>query len=62
MQFATGAIVPFVKMLLEDTTLSDKLEVSVKRIPLRLWYMCGEQVCSVIDVDEILILICTKNF
>ena len=47
-----GPIVPLLKMLQEYPEYAQKSEVPEKIWPLRLWYMYGENVCTLIDVNE----------
>ena len=47
----TGAIVLLVQIL--DSKIAQSLEIPPKKYPLRLWYMYKDQVCTLIDVDEL---------
>ncbi len=47
-----GPIVTLVKILGENPELADFLRIPEKKMPMRLWYMCGNDICAVIDVDE----------
>lgn len=47
-----GPIVTLVKMLNEHPQIEEELIVPEKTYPLRLWYMSGNKVCTIIDVDE----------
>ena len=48
----TGPVVTLVKILCEHPQLEEELKIVPKEYPLRLWYMCGDDVCTIIDVDE----------
>ena len=48
----TGPIVTLVKALSVYPQLVTELEIPEKKYPLRLWYMKGRDVCTVMDVDE----------
>jgi putative transcriptional regulator len=48
----TGPIVTLVKVLNEYPQIEEELTIPDKIYSLRLWYMCGDDVCTVIDVDE----------
>ncbi|MBE5948639.1 MAG: helix-turn-helix domain-containing protein [Lachnospiraceae bacterium] len=48
----TGPIVTLVKLLNEYPQSSDDLKIPPKTYAMRLWYMCNEDICTIIDVDE----------
>lgn len=48
----TGPIVTLVKILNENPYIEESLEILPKEYPVRLWYMCGNELCTLIDVDE----------
>lgn len=48
-----GVIVSFVRLLEMYPEVVDKLQIPKQDTPLRLYYMFGNDICSVIDVDEI---------
>jgi len=48
----SGPIVLLVKLLEEYPEWEQELQVPEKTYPMRLWYMNGNTVCTVIDVDE----------
>lgn len=48
----TGPIVTLAKILAEYPQIKEELEIPEKEYPLRLWYMCGNKICTIIDVDE----------
>lgn len=48
----TGPIVALAKLLWEKPQIVEHLEIPPKTCPLRLWYMCKNRICTVIDVDE----------
>ncbi len=47
-----GPIAALVKLLWEYPQMKEELTVPDKKYPLRLWYMEGSRVCTIIDVDE----------
>jgi len=59
----TGPVVLLLELLTEDTLAY--MEIPEKRLPVRLWYMYKEKVCTIIDVDDrnkkVLIQNYTKN-
>ena len=48
----SGPIVTIAKLLEENPQIVMQLEVPVLKLPLRLWYMKENSVCTMIDVDE----------
>lgn len=48
----TGPIVTLIKILNEYPQIKDELLIPEKEYPMRLWYMEGSRVCTIIDVDE----------
>lgn len=48
----TGPIVTLVQILSEYSQIEDDIRIPEKKYPLRLWYMSGNRICTVIDVDE----------
>lgn len=48
----TGPVVVLVKILSEHPQIEKELAVPEKKYPLRLWYMDGNQVSTIIDVNE----------
>lgn len=48
----TGPIVTLVKILKEYPQIKEELVIPDKEYPLRLWYMSGNRICTIIDVDE----------
>lgn len=47
-----GPVVTLVKLLSECPKIEKELSIPEKRYPLRLWYLSGNQICTIIDVDE----------
>lgn len=47
-----GPIVPFLKMLQKYPEYEQEVKVPEKVWPLRMWYMYGQDVCTLIDVNE----------
>lgn len=58
----TGPIVPLVKILNENPRLEQDLRVPEKKELLRIWYMCKNDVCTIIDVNERLRYIRIYNY
>ncbi len=58
----TGPVVTLVKILKENPDIKDELEIPPKDQLLRLRYYCGNELCTVIDVDERNQKIRIKNF
>lgn len=48
----TGPVVTLVSVLNEYPELEEEFEIPDRDYPMRLWYMSGNKVCTVIDVDE----------
>ncbi len=48
----TGPIVLLIKMLEKHPDFVDTVRVPDKLLPIRLWYMHGQTVCTIIDVNE----------
>lgn len=49
----TGPIVTLIKILNEYPQIKEELAIPERIYPLRLWYMAGNRVSTIIDVDEI---------
>ena len=47
-----GPIVPFLRMLQKYPEYEQEVKVPEKIWPLRMWYMYGQDVCTLIDVNE----------
>ncbi len=47
-----GPIVPLIQALLSSAKVYESLTIPEKRMPIRLWYMYRNEVCTIIDVDE----------
>ncbi len=47
-----GPIVPLIQALLSSARVYETLTIPEKRMPVRLWYMYRNEVCTIIDVDE----------
>ena len=50
----TGPIVTLLKMLEKYPTYIEDIKVPAKTMPIRLWYMHKQSVCTLIDVNEVL--------
>ena len=61
-QSVTGPMVTLGKLLRENPQVITDLRIPEKKYPLRLWYMCGNEICTVIDVDELNRKVEIKNF
>lgn len=48
----TGPIITLLHFINEHPQLEEELIVPPRKYPLRLWYMEGNHVCTIIDVDE----------
>ena len=51
-QFITGSSAVLLQLLDEHPELERKMRIPDKEYPMRLWFYCGNHLCSVIDVDE----------
>lgn len=58
----TGPICLLIKMLERYPEYAEKLKVPEKEFPLRLWYMHKQNVCTLIEVDEIRQKVRIKNY
>lgn len=58
----TGPIVTLLNILGEQPQLEVQLRIPEKEYPLRLWYYCGSQLCTLVDVDERLKKVKIKNY
>lgn len=58
----TGPVVLLIQMLDRYPDFIDSIKVPKKEFPLRLWYMHGQKVCSIIDVDEMRHKILVTNY
>ena len=58
----SGPIVLAIKMLEEYPKYLDKILIPEKTMPLRLWYMYKEKICTIIDVDELNREVKIKNY
>lgn len=48
----TGPIVTLLHLINEYPQIEEELAIPPREYPLRLWYMEGDHVCTIIDVDE----------
>lgn len=58
----TGPIVLLVKLIMENPEIFRAFEIPEKQLPLRLKYMHNQNLCTVIDVDEVKQLVRITNF
>ncbi len=57
-----GPVVALAKILGDHPQFAETYRIPEKTYPMRLWYMCGSQICSVIDVDEQRKMVKVYNF
>lgn len=57
-----GPIVLLIKMLCQYPDYVEKLEIPEKSLPVRMWYMYKNTMCTLIDVDETKQLVRIKNY
>lgn len=48
----TGPVVTLVKLLTENPQIPDIYRIPPRQLPMRMWYMYRDEVCTIIDVDE----------
>lgn len=41
------------QMLLHDPDYALQFEIPARKLPVRMWYMYKNKVCTLIDVDEV---------
>ena len=41
------------QMLLHDPNYALQFEIPARKLPVRMWYMYKNKVCTLIDVDEV---------
>ena len=58
----SGPVTALVTLLLADRNAADLLVLPERQTPLRLYYMFQEQLCTVIDVDELRKKISIRNY
>lgn len=58
----TGPIVLLLKMLMENPYYRKKLEIPPKETPLRIYYMYKQNICTLMDVDEMKRLVRIRNY
>lgn len=58
----TGPIVLLVRMLEENPDYITKLTVPPREFPVRMWYMYEDDICTIIDVDDVRQLVRIKNY
>ena len=57
-----GPIVALLKIINEYEDIVDRLTIPEKKAPLRLWYMFQSEVCTIIDVDEVMMKVNIYNY
>ena len=58
----TGPITTLVRILWEQPGLSEYYSVPEKHFPMRLWYMHRNEICTLIDVDEVRRVVRIRNY
>ena len=58
----TGPVVLLLQLIEREPNCISALEIPPRQLPLRLWYMHDQQLCTLIDVDEINRKIKIKNY
>lgn len=58
----TGPVVTLVKLLTENPQIPEMYRIATRPYPMRLWYMYGQEICTVIDVDEGSRLVKIRNY
>ena len=58
----TGPIVLLVKMLNDNIDYANNLVVPERQMPIRMWYMYKQKICTLIDVDDVKRIVKIKNF
>lgn len=56
----TGPVVQLMKLL--TPTYVEQISIPEKKLPIRMWYMYKEDVCTLIDVDERSRIVYIKNY
>ncbi len=57
-----GAIVPLLNMIENNLDYIEKIKIPEKELPLRLYYMNKQNICTIIDVDVLKQKIKIKNY
>ena len=58
----TGPVVTLLELIKRDTDIPAKLMLPEEKLKLRLYYMYGDMVCTVIDVDETVRKVRIRNY
>ena len=58
----TGPVVTLLELLKRDSEIPLKLMISDEKLKLRLYYMYGDMVCTIIDVDETVRKVRVRNY
>jgi putative transcriptional regulator len=58
----TGAVVSLIQILWGNPELVSRLEITKREKPIRMYYMDGDHICTVIDVDEAMHEVEIKNY
>ena len=57
-----GPSVLLLQMLIHDPEYALQFEILPKELPVRMWYMYKNKVCTLIDVDEVKQIVRIKNY
>ena len=57
-----GPIILLLQMLLHDPDYALQFEIPARKLPVRMWYMYKNKVCTLIDVDEVKQIVQIKNY
>ena len=58
----TGPVVPLLEILIRRPELAEALELPPERLKIRLWYYYENQVCTIIDADELKRIVRIRNY
>ena len=58
----TGPIVLLLSMIENNLNLIEEIEIPEKKLPLRMFYMHNQEICTLIDVDDINQKVIIKNY
>ena len=58
----TGPIVVLLRLIKENVHIPDQYEIPPQKLPLRLLYMCKDDLCTLIDVDDREEKVVIKNY
>ena len=58
----TGPLVLLIRMLNENPAYVERLRIPEQTLPVRMWYMYKNEICTLIDVDESSRIVRIKNY